>query len=241
MIAAAMNLILIEPDEIAHGSTRVRLNGRRLQHVREVHRAAAGDTLRVGVVGGRIGVGTVVRLDDAAVELDVSLSENAPPGLPLTLLLALPRPKSLKRVLQGVTAMGVKRIFLMNALRVEKSYWQSPLLAEAALREQLILGLEQARDTQLPAVELKARFKPFIEDEIAALAADTTKLVAHPDAESECPRAVSQPVTLAVGPEGGFIQYEIDLLRAHGFIAVSLGTRRLRVEQAIAALLGRIF
>jgi len=236
-----MNLILIEPDEIAHGSTRVRLNGRRLKHVRDVHRAGTGDRLRVGIVGGKIGVGTVVRLDDEAVELDVELREDPPPGLPLTLLLALPRPKSLKRVLQGVTAMGVKRIFLMNAWRVERSYWQSPLLADAALRAQLVLGLEQARDTQLPAIELKSRFKPFIEDEVPTLAADTVKLVAHPDGGNECPRAVSQPLTLAVGPEGGFIQYEIDLLQAHGFTAVSLGARRLRTEQAIAALLGRMF
>lgn len=236
-----MNLILIEPGDMVPGTSRVRLNGRRLEYVRDVHRAAAGDRLRVGLIDGKIGLGTVVRLDAGLVELDVTLQEDPPPSLPATVLLALPRPKCLKRVLQGLTAMGVKRIFLMNAWRVEKSYWQSPLLEAEAMRQQLMLGLEQARDTRLPKVELRQRFKPFVEDEVAAIAENTISLVAHPDAAVECPRTVTQPVTLAIGPEGGFIQYEIDLLREHGFTAVTLGPRRLRVEQAVAALLGRIF
>lgn len=241
MIAAVMNLILLERDEMVPATGRARLDGRRLRHVREVHRAAPGDRLRVGLVGGDIGFGTVVRLDDRALELDIVLGEPPPVPLPVTVLLALPRPKSLKRLLQGLTAMGVKRIFLMNTWRVEKSYWQSPVLEPATLREQLLLGLEQARDTQVPAVQLRQRFKPFVEDEVPGLTARTKALVAHPDAPRACPRAVDGAVTLAIGPEGGFIPYEIDLLQQQGFEPVSLGPRRLRVEQAVPVLLGRLF
>jgi RsmE family RNA methyltransferase len=235
-----MNLILIEPADLLTGTTRARLNGRRLRYAREVHRAAPGDRLRVGLLNGRVGFGTVVQMDGDALELDVAFEEPPPPPLPVTVLLALPRPKTLKRLLQGLTTMGVKRIFLMNAWRVEKSYWQSPALQDAAVREQLVLGLEQARDTRLPSVELRRRFKPFIEDEIAAVTAGESALVAHPDAGEPCPRHLTSPLTLAIGPEGGFIQYEVDLLKAHGFMPVSLGPRRLRVEQAVAALLGRV-
>lgn len=235
-----MNLILIEPADLIAGTGRARLNDRRLQHVRDIHRAALGDRLRVGMLNGPLGFGTVVRLDDV-LELELALTETAPPPLPVTVLLALPRPKALRRLLQGLTAMGVKSIFLMNAWRVEKSYWQSPLLAPEMLQQQLVLGLEQARDTQLPAVALRPRFKPFIEDEIPAIAAGSLTLVAHPDADEACPRNIGAAVTLAIGPEGGFIQYEVDLLRAHGFLPVTLGPRRLRVEQAVATLLGRMF
>jgi RsmE family RNA methyltransferase len=236
-----MNLILLEADDLLAGGHRARINGRRLRHVRDIHRAAEGDRLRVGLVNGLMGHATVVRLDDKTLELDVRLQESPPPPLPVTVLLALPRPKSLRRVLQGLTAMGVKRIYLMNSCRVEKSYWQTPLLRPQALRAQLLLGLEQGRDTQVPCVELRPLFKPFVEDELAAIAATSLRLVAHPEAAHDCPRGLQQPATVAVGPEGGFVQYEIDLLVKQGFEAVALGPRRLRVEQAMAALLGRLF
>ncbi len=137
--------------------------------------------------------------------------------------------------------MGVKRLVLLNSYRVEKSYWQSPVVQKETLREQLILGLEQARDTVLPEVLLRQRFKPFVEDELPALAEGTLPLLAHPVAEGDCPRRVEGPVTLAVGPEGGFIPYEVEKLVECGFQTVSLGERILRVETAVPALLGRLF
>jgi 16S rRNA (uracil1498-N3)-methyltransferase len=234
-----MNLILLLDDDFVDPRS-VRLSGRRLAYVRSVHRAAVGDALRVGQLNGRLGTGTVTALDDRAVVLDVVLDRDPPAPTALTLLLALPRPKALRRVLQCIASMGVKRLLLFNSWRVEKSFWNSPALDEAAVREQLLLGLEQGGDTVLPTVELRRRFKPFVEDEVRALIAGTQALVAHPLAARPCPHAVHGPVSLAVGPEGGFTPYEIELLCAHGFESVSLGPRPLRVEHAVPALLGRI-
>jgi 16S rRNA (uracil1498-N3)-methyltransferase len=236
-----MNLILLFESDFAGEPDRVRLSGRRLQHVRVVHQAEVGTELRVGVLNGPVGRGVITVLAPDVLEMQVVLDRSAPPALPVTLLLALPRPKSLKKVLQAVTAMGVKRIVLMNTWRVEKSFWESPVLQPAALQEQMVLGLEQARDTMLPAVTERRRFKPFVEDEVPDLIRGTRALVAHPDTATVCPRAVSGAVTLAIGPEGGFIPYEVDLLRAQGFETVSLGARPLRVEHAVPALLGRLF
>jgi RsmE family RNA methyltransferase len=235
-----MNLILLFPGDFVD-ERRVRLTGRRLAHVTHVHRAAVGDALIVGVAGGRIGSGTVTRLDAEALELDVALSDEPPPPLPLTLVLALPRPKVLNRVIAGATSLGVKRIFLVNAWRVEKSYWKSPRMAEENLLAQSVLGLEQARDTMLPSIETRRLFRPFVEDELPAIARDSLALVAHPHAASECPRNVAQPVTLAIGPEGGFIEQEIASLERVGFAPVSIGERILRVETAVASIIGRLF
>ena len=124
---------------------------------------------------------------------------------------------------------------------MEKSYWQSPVLADGSVRGDLLLGLEQGGDTLLPVVEMHRRFRPFVEDELAAIAKSSLALVAHPAGTEECPRAVTGPVTLVVGPEGGFVDFEIDLMRSAGLRAVTLGTRPLRVEPAVAALLGRLF
>ncbi|HEY0371789.1 MAG TPA: 16S rRNA (uracil(1498)-N(3))-methyltransferase [Thermoanaerobaculia bacterium] len=234
-----MNLILLfEEDFVAPGVAHLR--GRRLTHVTEVHRAAVGESLVVGLSGGHIGTGVVTRLDDV-LELQVTLDRNPPAPLPLILILALPRPKVLNRVIASATSLGVKHIALVNAWRVEKSYWKSPRLSAENLHEQRILGLEQARDTVLPTITQHRLFRPFVEDELPSIARDSLSLVAHPVAARECPRAVSTPVTLAIGPEGGFIAQEVESLARIGFAPVTLGERVLRVETAVAALISRLF
>lgn len=235
-----MNLLLLEDADFV-APDRVVLAGRRLKHLQEVHRAAVGDSLRVGRLGGLMGSGSLLELSEQHAALQVSLDQPPPAKLPLTLLLALPRPKMLKRVLQTVSAMGVPRLVLLNSYRVEKSFWQTPFLEPEAIREQLVLGLEQARDTVLPEVIIEQRFKPFVEDRLPAIAANTLGLVGHPGDFPACPRAVEQPVTLAIGPEGGWIPYEVDKLREAGLAPVQLGERILRVETAVPALLARLF
>ena len=235
-----MNLILLTPQDCPQTNTAI-LTGRRLQHVLAIHQAQIGQTLRVGMVNGLMGEGEIIRLDEQELHLQFNLTQPPPAKLPLTLLLALPRPKMLKRILQTVATMGVERLVLMNSYRVEKSFWHSPFLQPEAIEHELILGLEQARDTVLPEVVLEKRFKPFVEDRLASLSVNTLRLIAHPLAEQPCPRAVNQAVTLAIGCEGGFIPYEVDLLAQQGFIAVELGERILRVETAVTALIARLF
>jgi RsmE family RNA methyltransferase len=230
-----VNLILLFDDDF-FAESRVRLTGRRLQHVRDVHRGLLGDELVAGIANGRIGRGTITKLDPDALEMEIALDRDAPPALPLTLILALPRPKVLNRVIAGAASLGIKRIVLINAWRVEKSYWSSPRLSSENLRMQSILGLEQARDTVLPSIETRRFFRPFVEDELPSLARDTRALVAHPHAREACPRDVREPVTLVIGPEGGFIDAEIASLEAAGFAPVTIGKRILRVETAVPFL-----
>jgi len=239
IVATPVNLILLFDDDFITDS-RVRLTGRRLQHVRDIHRATAGESLTVGIANGRLGRGTITNLGDDALEMDIALDRDAPPPLPLTLILALPRPKVLNRVIAGATSLGIKRIVLINAWRVEKSYWSSPRLTPENLRAQSILGLEQARDTGFPSIETRRLFRPFVEDELPAIAIGTRTLVAHPRAREQCPREVCDPVTLVIGPEGGFIDAEIASLERIGFTPVSIGERILRVETAVPFLAARL-
>lgn len=234
-----MNLILLqEGDFTAPG--QVRLEGRRLRHVLEVHRASVGAELAVGLLGGNLGRGRVTDLGEALC-MDVVLDQPPPPKLPLTLVLALPRPKVLNRVLAAATSLGAASIHLVNAWKVEKSYWKSPRMGEDNLLEQRLLGLEQAKDTVLPELRLHRLLRPFAEDTLPGLAQGTLALVAHPGAPEPCPRNPGGPVTLVIGPEGGFLPQEVDLLARAGCRAVDLGARILRVETAVAAVLGRLF
>jgi 16S rRNA (uracil1498-N3)-methyltransferase len=233
-----MNLVLLfDEDFVADGV--VVLRARRAEHIAKVHRAGEGDSLVVGVANGRLGSGTITKMASDAVEMRISLTSEPPKAIPLTLVLALPRPKVLNRVIASATSLGVKEIHLINAWRVEKSYWKSPKLAEENLREQCVAGLEQARDTVFPRITLHRFFRGFIDGQAESL--PLHRLVAHPHAERECPRDLKEPVALAIGPEGGFIAEEIVAFERIGFEAVTMGARILRVETAVAALIARLY
>lgn len=233
-----MNRILLRPDEITDDIAIV--HGRRARHVLDVLDAQPGDQLRVGVLGGALGGARVTARESDSVTLELHSFEDPPAPFPATLILALPRPKVARRVLMDVAAIGIKQIHLIGAWGVEKSYWDSPLLTDSAINERLILGLEQGGDTVVPTVERHRLFKPFVEDRLPELVVDHRRLVAHPGAAVDCPRAVDGEVALAVGPERGFTEYEIARLSQAGFEPVSLGSRTLRVESAVAMLLGRV-
>jgi len=234
-----LNLILLLEEDFT-GPGRVRLTGRRLRHVLEVHRASVGGELTVGLLGGEMGRGRVTAVEPDLC-MDVELHLPPPPKLPLKLVLALPRPKVLNRVLAAATSLGVAEIHLVNAWKVEKSYWGSPRLSEDNLLLQRVLGLEQARDTVLPPLVLHRLLRPFAENVLPGLIEGTLPILAHPGADEPCPRTPTGPVTLVIGPEGGFIPAEVELFVRGGCRAFTLGERILRVETAVAALAGRLF
>jgi RsmE family RNA methyltransferase len=239
-----MNLVLLEDTELTRDG-EARLRGARARHILDVHRAAVGDTLRVGLVGGLVGRAVVTALSSEEVALAVRLSEAPPPPLGIELLLSLPRPKMLRRLLAAVASMGIKRVVLINSARVEKSYFDSPLLAPAAIEQELRLGLSQACDTILPVVSIQRRFRPFVEDEADALwPAPTRRLVAHLRAERDLwdapPASADDQTVLAVGPEGGWVPFEVELLEAHGFQRFAAGMRVLRVDTAVPFLIGQL-
>ncbi len=233
-----MNLLLLEPEDLARDGT-ARLTGRRLRHALEVLRAADGDVLRVGLLGHATGTAEVLRAGEEELVLRPMLTDPPPPRPDIDLLLAVPRPKALRKVLPAAASLGVDRIVLVNAARVEKSYFASRVLDAASIRELLVLGLEQARDTRLPEVLIRERFRPFVEDELDGLWPRTLRLVAHPAARAT-PARDARRVALAIGPEGGWVPFEIDLLASRGFEPFTLGPRTLRVEVAVAYALGAL-
>ena len=246
-----MNLILLLPEDFtesegdAEGGEAlrgtVRLAGRRRRHVLEIVRASRGDELTVGLLGGAVGRGLVTNADDERLELEVVLADEPPPKLDATLVLAVPRPPVMTRVLSAVTAIGVARIVLLHTKRVEKTYWNARVMQPDSLREALLLGLEQARDTRLPELALERRFRPFAEDELPGLAERAeSALLATPEAPRPCPSSVAGPALLAIGPEGGFVAFEVECLAAAGLEPVHLGARALRVETAVPVLLSRL-
>ncbi|MDO6822511.1 16S rRNA (uracil(1498)-N(3))-methyltransferase [Marinobacter sp. 1_MG-2023] len=235
-----MNLALLFDEDFVTRD-RVILRGRRLEHIRAVIGVSTGDQLSVGRVNGQMGLGKVLRLTDSEAELIVTLDQQPPAPLPLTLLLAMPRPKMFRRILQTSATLGIKDIWLINSYKVEKSFWQTPWLSDENLRENLTLGLEQSKDTAMPSVHIRKLFKPFVEDELPALLNGKQALVAHPGTATPCPTHLDRPAALCIGPEGGFTPYEVGKLEDAGCQSVHLGPRILRVETAVPVLVSRLF
>ncbi len=240
-----MNRILFQTCE-CDATGRVTLRDRRAQHVCRVLHAAVGDTLKVGAINGPAGTGCIESVSENEVRLAVVLDEAPPPPW-IDLLLAVPRPKVLKRLWAQLAALGVGRVILVNAARVERCYFDTHWLEPAAYTPLLIEGLEQSGATRLPEVWIRRGFKPFVEDELPLLYGPVLKLLAHPDpgaAAAPLPAlalsaAEARPL-LAIGPEGGWIEYELEQLAVHGFSRLSMGPRILRTDTACIALLGRL-
>jgi 16S rRNA (uracil1498-N3)-methyltransferase len=235
-----MNLILCEPGEV-DGDGSATLTGARAAHVRGVLRAKPGDTVRVGVVDGSRGHGEVLSLDDDRAVLRCVLDVPAPPPPAVDLLLALPRPKVLRRLWAQLAALGVGRILLTNAARVERDYFDAHVVQETTWRPLLIEGLQQAADTRLPRVTIHRQFRVLVEDVLGARPAGERRLVAHPGDGRPLTGVVADPpderVLLAIGPEGGWNAFELELLARHGFEPIDLGPRILRTDTACIALL----
>ena len=152
------------------------------------------------------------------------------------------RPKVARRLWAPLAALGVGALFITPAARVEKAYFASEHAEAAAVRAELLRGLEQAGDTRLPPVFLARRF-PQVADAAAGRRSWASSdafgewlvgsaaalpppasvlLLAHPAAGLSVSAALalsggassSMPrrILVAVGPEGGWAPHELEVL-----------------------------
>ncbi|RBA40202.1 MULTISPECIES: 16S rRNA (uracil(1498)-N(3))-methyltransferase [Acinetobacter] len=235
-----MNIVLLDANQDCSRDIWSIEDQRQIKHLNQHLQLRAGDTLKVGVRDGQRYLTEVQSITAQQIMLRPIQTESVPNKLPVHLILALPRPKVLRRIIMDAVTLGVERISLIHSYRVDKSYWQSPFLQQ--LDDYVTLGLEQAGDTIVPEIQLYKRFKPFVEDVLPTLISEQRPAyVAHPYAEQPMPHAIAHGCNLIVGPEGGFIPYEIELLKKNGCQAMSLGNRILRTETAVSNILGRLF
>ena len=235
-----MNLVLLDPGEV-RGDGAVSLTGPRAAHLINVLKVEPGRQVNIGIVDGAAGVATVAGVVSETVELRCRFDTTIPPRPPTDLLLALPRPKVLRRLWAQLAALGVGRVILTNAARVERDYFDAHVVTPACYRPLLVEGLQQARDTRLPLVSIHRQFKVLVEDDLDGLFEQGLRLVAQPGRDQPVTTAIRahavDRLLLAIGPEGGWNDFELTLLEVHGFQAVSMGPRALRTDTACLALL----
>jgi len=133
----------------------------------------------------------------------------------------------------------VVMIMLLHTNRVEKSYWKSPTLEVEKIRDQFILGLEQAKDTIMPEIQFCKKFRPFVEDELPGMIKEGKAFVAHCKGDEVFPTKGDSSAILLIGPEGGFIPFEIEMLKKNGCKIIKFGERIMNVETAVVACVSR--
>jgi RsmE family RNA methyltransferase len=237
-----VNLILLFEADRRDAATFA-LRDARARHVREVLRAEPGRELRVGLLEGPLGRGRVVETTADSVVLDCAFDDVVPERPLVDLVLAVPRPKSLVKLWPEIAALGVDRVVLVRTWRVAKPYLTARALDPAVYGPLLHEGMMQSKTTREPRVSFEPLFRPWVEDRAPALTAGATALVAHPTAGTPLADARVAPTTrvvFAVGPEGGFLPYEVEALERAGFRGVTMGERTLRVETAVVALLAQV-
>ncbi|MDF7805866.1 RsmE family RNA methyltransferase [Pontiellaceae bacterium B12219] len=249
-----MNLIIIHPSEVDE-EHHVVLTDDRARHIRKVLNAGIGKELRVGLLDGPLGTGTVQSLEGHQVGLSCVFDGAVPPKPRMDLLLAMPRPKVLKRMWAQLAALGVGRIVLLRADKVERYYFDSHVIAPDFYNKMLMEGLQQARCTHLPTVQIEPLFKPFVEDRLGAEFSRHWKLLADPSGEKRIRdfqalsssaktaadlRETERRILLAIGPEGGWTNFELEMLKERGFELFGMGNRILRTDTATVGLLAAL-
>lgn len=233
-----MNLVLLLDHEIVDAE-RALIGAERARHLVEIIGVRPGQTLRVGREGQGVGEGTVRQIDEEGllVEIAFRIDDDGPPPPTLDLLLALPRPKILQRLLEHAPGLGLRRIVLVRSNWVDRSYFSSPRVHPEAINEALTRGMEQARVVHRPEVRVEPLFRPYVEDRLSSERGDRPAVVLHPHPAAAPFRGFEAPAAgsgmLAVGPERGWTDFEVGLLEQAGFVPASLGSRIFRVETAV--------
>ena len=235
-----MNRVILLTDDIDDAGM-TKLCDRRATHILKTLKLRVSDTCRIGLLDGPTGTGTVISLENDSLVLQCDLNES-PSSRPLvSIILALPRPKVMKRLWAPLSSLGVDQIFVVNAEKVGKSYFATQWLESEKFRPLLIEGLEQAGHTCLPKVEFRRRLKPFLEDELDSIFPDAHLLLAQPaKVKSLCTPYSDQKLVLAIGPEGGWSPFEESMFQSLGFSIFSLGPTTLRTDTACVALIGAL-
>jgi RsmE family RNA methyltransferase len=244
-----VNLLLFKPDELTNDG-RIFVQGRRYDHLCKVLRVTPGQSLRAGMIRGPRGYATVRSVEVGTIELSFEHSEETiVPSL--SVVIAVPRPKALSRMVQAAAAFGLKRIDIVNAWRVDAAYFQSHKLEPSALTEEAWLGCEQGMNTYVPDIAVHRYFAAFVDEVLSSrLRAEQNSrlLIGHPNEpkwpsvgiESVVRRDILVPTTMVLGPDGGFIDRELSSLTAIGGTLVNFGDAVLRSEFALVAGLSQI-
>ncbi|MCW8848633.1 MAG: 16S rRNA (uracil(1498)-N(3))-methyltransferase [Melioribacteraceae bacterium] len=238
-----MNIIILTKKD-CQSDNIYKISDNRFTHIKNILKSEIGDILEIGLLNGKIGTARITDKNESEVLLEIiNLDTNKIISPKIDIICALPRPQTLKKVLNTCATMGVNNLHLIRSEKVEKSYFHSPLLERENYTKYLIEGLEQGKRTNLPKVAIHHKFKVFFENNYIENDGNYLKLLAQPNVDNYLTKDVftdSDNIVLAIGPESGWNEFEINFMAERGFKKFKLSEYILRVETAVTASLAQI-
>jgi RsmE family RNA methyltransferase len=230
-----MNIILFEAHEAACGF--LPRNDRRFEHLLSVLRACPGDRFIAGILNGGTGFAEILSI--SAEGLFFRFTAEVPPLalLPVDMIIGLPRPLVTGRLIKDLAALGIRRLCFVRAGLSEKSYMSGSLWRKGEYRRHLLDGLQQSGTSLMPEVRLHESFD------------DCLARFPRVSGGGDCCRCVldlrgkmslrdvfpGKASVLAIGPERGWTEAELEKFEGAGFLSCAMGPRILRTEAAALA------
>jgi 16S rRNA (uracil1498-N3)-methyltransferase len=247
-----MNSLVLFPQEVRESAVAV-LEGARARYAFDTHGVREGQSLKVAVMGGRRGQGRILFASIDKVTIELALSDECLEPIPVSLLVGVSRPQTIKKVIQAAVMFGVSSLHLVRSEKGEKSYLQSRSLDEESIEEEALKALEQIWDSRKPEIVVHRTFSYFIENKLSTVAETLMResgvskvhnIVAHPGGVplrcGDSSLVHGGASIIAIGPERGWSDGEINVFDRCGFHRIGLGERVVRVELALVFLLGKL-
>lgn len=247
-----MNSLVVLPEEVRDGSHAVLVGGR-ARYALDTHGVREGESLKIAVMNGMRGHGRIVSASTHEVVIALDLGEPRLDHLPVSLIVGVSRPQTVKKVIQAAVMFGVSSLHFVRSEKGEKSYLQSRSLNADQIEEEKIKALEQIWDSRPPEIVVHRAFSYFMTEKFPSVVNATRdagdghevlRVVAHPGGASltcsDAPRVRDSGAIIAIGPERGWSDGEVQLFEQSGFEKIGLGQRVVRVELALVFLLGQL-
>ncbi len=238
-----MNIIILTEQDKTTEDIYV-VNDNRAEHINKILKSKKGDVVEIGLLNGGMGNAKITEITDRKVKLKLLNIKTFNTVEPIVdIICALPRPQTLKKVLNTIATMGVSNLYLIRSAKVEKSFYQSTLLIRENYTKYLLEGLSQGKRTKLPEVSVHKKFKLFFDDNFTKGNDNKIKLLADTGTDKFLKKLKvknKKHYVIAIGPEGGWTDYEIAFMKKYGFITFKLSQNILRVETAVTSALAQL-
>jgi 16S rRNA (uracil1498-N3)-methyltransferase len=214
------------------------LDAEQARYVSHVHRLGAGDRLLLFDPEARLEAEAQIVACGRAVRL--RLDEPRPATLvahrPVTVIQSLAKGTKVDDVVRDATELGATAVLVAEARRSVKRGGDAKRWRRVAVE-----AARQCGRGDVPTVEGPLALEALLG---RGLGPGVLGLCLHPEGDRALGEALAAapgaPITLLIGPEGGFCDEELAAARAAGYQLVALGPFVLRAETACAAALGAV-